>query len=279
MAKILVTGANGMLGQDLCPILEDADFIDEIIETDHNSLDITDELQVKNFITKEKPDFIIHCAAYTNVDGAETDTEIAENINIKGTENIAKYSAKTGATLIFISTDYVFDGEKKEKYLPNDKPNPINKYGQTKFEAEKAIQKICKKYYIVRTSWLYGHYGKNFVETMLKLAEENKEIKVVSDQIGSPTWTVPLSDGICSLIEENPEYGIYHICGSGETSWYDFAKEIFKISYINAKLSPCASEEYKTAAKRPKYSVLESSIKCENWKKSLKSYLELRLDE
>lgn len=276
--KILVTGANGMLGQDLCPILEDADFVDEVIETDFKTLDITDELQVKKIIKNENPDVVIHCAAYTNVDMAEDEKELAHKINVIGTENVAKECKSIDAIMVLISTDYVFDGTKKDKYLPNDKPNPINFYGQTKLDAEKAVQKICDKYYIVRTSWLYGHHGKNFVETMIKLANEKKELKVVNNQTGCPTWTVELSEVLCELIEEDVEYGIYHICGSGETSWYDFAKEIFKLSGINVNLIPCSDEEYKTKAKRPKYSVMENNGVCENWKKSLKSYIELRFD-
>ncbi len=276
--KILVTGANGMLGQDLCPILDDADFVDEIVETDIENLDITDELQVKKIIKSENPDIVIHCAAYTNVDGAEDEEELARKINVTGTENVARVCNTLGATMILISTDYVFDGEKKGKYQPNDKPKPLNVYGKTKFEAEKVVQKICAKYYIVRTSWLYGHHGKNFVETMIKLANENKEIKVVDTQLGCPTWTVDLSEALCELIEEEPEYGIYHICGSGETSWYNFAKEIFKLAKINAIVLPCCDEEYKTKAKRPKYSVMENNGVCDNWKKSLKSYFALRID-
>ena len=276
--KVLVTGANGMLGQDLCPILEDADFIDEIVETDIENLDITNELKVKKVIKSEKPDIVIHCAAYTNVDKAEDEKELAQKINVIGTKNVANACKSENAIMVLISTDYVFDGEKKEKYQPNDEPKPLNVYGKTKLDAEKAVQKICDKYYIVRTSWLYGHHGKNFVETMINLANNNKEIKVIDTQIGCPTWTVDLSEALCELIEEEPEYGIYHICGSGETSWYNFAKEIFKLTNINAKLLPCDDEEYKTKAKRPKYSVMENNGVCENWKKSLKSYLALRID-
>ena len=276
--KILVTGANGMLGQDLCPILEDADFVDEIVETDIENLDITNELLVQKVIKAEKPDIVIHCAAYTNVDKAEEDKELAQKINVLGTENVAKVCKAIDAAMVLISTDYVFDGEKGEKYTFSDIPNPINVYGKTKYEAEKIVQKLCDKYYIIRTSWLYGHHGKNFVETMLKAAEEGKELKVVDNQTGCPTWTVELSEAITELLDEKPEYGIYHICGSGETSWYEFAKEIFKLAKINAKLSPCSDEEYKSKAKRPKYSAMDNGGVCENWKISLKNYMELRID-
>lgn len=276
--KILVTGAKGMLGQDLCPVLEDADFVDEIVETDIDNLDITNELLVQKVIKAEKPDIVIHCAAYTNVDRAEDERELAYKINVLGTENVSKACKSVNATMVFISTDYVFDGTKGQKYISSDTPNPLNFYGKTKLDAENIVKKSCQKYYIVRTSWLYGLYGKNFVETMLNLAQEDKELKVVDNQIGCPTWTVELSEALCDLIEEKPEYGIYHICGSGETSWYNFAKEIFKIANIKVKLLPCSDEDYKTKAKRPKYSVLENNGVCDNWKKSLKSYFELRID-
>ena len=276
--KILVTGANGMLGQDLCPILEDADFVNEVVETDIDNLDITNELQVKKVIKEENPNVVIHCAAYTNVDKAEDEQELAYKINVKGTENVARACKSTDTVMVLISTDYVFDGKKGTRYFTDDMPNPLNVYGKTKFEAEKTVQSICEKYYIVRTSWLYGHHGKNFVETMIKLANEGKELKVVNDQTGSPTWTVDLSEGLCELLEEMPEYGIYHICGSGETTWYEFAKEIFKLAEIDAKILPCTSEEYKAKAKRPEYSVIENNEVCYNWKKSLKSYLDLRID-
>ena len=229
MKKVLITGAQGMLGQDLVPILEDESY--EIIETNRELLDVTDYDSVKQSLEKNKPDIVIHCAAYTNVDGAENDLETATKINALGTENLAHVCAESNITLIYISTDYVFDGGKKELYLPDDKTNPINNYGKTKLEGENAVQKYCKKHYIVRTSWLYGHYGKNFVETMISLSDK-LELKVVDDQTGCPTWTVELANGIANLLEKMPDYGIYHICGSGETSWYGFAKEIFKLIKI-----------------------------------------------
>jgi len=276
--KILVTGAKGMLGQDLCPILEDMEFVDNVVETDIDILDITNEMQVRKFIKQERPDIVIHCAAYTNVDNAETEADIAEKINVQGTKNVAKACKSVDATIVLISTDYVFDGTKGKKYLPSDKPNPLNIYGKTKFEAEKAVQNLCDKYYIVRTSWLYGHHGKNFVETMINLANSGKDLKVIDNQIGSPTWTVQLSEALCELLEEQPEYGIYHICGSGETSWYGFAKEIFKLTGLNPNIAPCTDKEYKTPANRPEYSVMENFGVCDNWKKALKSYIELRID-
>ena len=271
-SKILVTGANGMLGQDLCPTLQDNGF--EVIETDINNLDITNFDMVQDVLKREKPDIIIHCAAYTNVDKAQEDIKAAELINIKGTENIAKAASEINAVLVYISTDYVFDGTKNSPYLPDDKPNPQNVYGRTKLEGELAVKKYCKKFYITRTSWLYGIHGKNFVETMIALANK-PELKVVDDQIGCPTWTIDLSDAIVKLLQGAP-YGTYHTCGSGKTSWYGFAKEIFKLSALDVNLLPCTTDEFPRPAKRPKYSVMENNKICRNWKSALKNYIELR---
>ena len=177
--KVLLTGANGMLGQDLSPILEDIGAF--VIETDTDNMDITDIELVKGVLSQVRPDFVIHCAAYTNVDKAEEEPEKAELINVKGTENVAKVCGELDIPLVYISTDYVFDGTKNSPYTPEDMPNPINVYGRTKLEGENMVKKYCEKYYIARTSWLYGHYGKNFVETMLSL-KDKEEIKVVDDQ-------------------------------------------------------------------------------------------------
>ena len=270
--KVLITGAKGMLGQDLCPTLQDNGY--EVIETDVKTLDITDFDMVQKVLQQEKPDIVIHCAAYTNVDKAEEDYDTAHKINVVGTENVARAVSEIDASILYISTDYVFDGEKKDAYLPDDTPNPINKYGKTKLEGELAIKKHCKKYYIVRTSWLYGIHGKNFVETMLSLADK-PELKVVDDQIGCPTWTMELADAIVKILSEN-KFGIYHVCGSGNTSWYNFAKEIFKLAGKNVNLKPCTTEEFPRPAKRPKNSIMENNKICRNWKLALKDYMNLR---
>lgn len=274
MAKVLVTGANGMLGQDLCPILEDCGY--EVVETDVDTLDITNFDMTKKVISNEKPDILVHCAAYTNVDKAEEEQELAHKINGVGTENLAKVCGNNDITMIYISTDYVFDGKNQEKYLPTDKTNPINIYGKTKLEGEIAVQKYCKKFYITRTAWLYGIHGKNFVETMISLADK-PELKVVDDQIGCPTWTVELADGIVKLLDEGMDYGIYHLCGSGETSWYGFAKEIFKLTGLSVNLKPCTTDEFPRPANRPKHSVMENNNLCRNWKRALKDYINLRV--
>ncbi|MDR1167718.1 MAG: dTDP-4-dehydrorhamnose reductase [Heliobacteriaceae bacterium] len=261
--KVLVTGADGMLGQDLCPVLEDEGYF--VVETNKSSLDVTDFNAVERVLSREKPDLVIHCAAYTDVDGAEADLKTAETVNAAGTENAAKVCAKLGAVMVYISTDYVFDGEKTEPYTPEDTPNPLNNYGLTKLKGEEAVKKYCEKYYIVRTSWLYGHYGKNFVETMLSY--DGDVIRVVDDQTGCPTWTVELANGILKILDK--PYGIYHICGSGQTSRYGFAKEIG----VNAL--PCSTEDFPRPAKRPKYSVMDNGGTCQNWKSALKDYLAL----
>ncbi len=272
--KVLVTGANGMLGQDLCPMLEDEGF--DVVETDIHNLDITDIKNVENVLTKEKPDYVIHCAAYTNVDKAEEDSENAFKINVNGTKNIADICKKLDITLVYISTDYVFDGTKQGKYETNDKPNPQSVYGNTKLGGEKAVQ-ICEKYYITRTSWLYGHHGKNFVEIMISL-KDKEELKVVDDQVGCPTWTVELANGIIKIITEKMPYGIYHVCGSGKTSWYGFAKKIFELGGYNVNLKPCTTPEFPRPAKRPANSVMENNKICRNWETALKEYMELRCE-
>lgn len=273
MKKVLVTGAKGMLGHDLCPSLEDAGF--ETIETDVNNMDITDYKSAKEFIKNADPDIVIHCAAYTNVDKAEEEPEIAEKINVTGTENLAKICAEKDIPIVYISTDYIFDGTKKGAYEPYDKPCPINTYGLTKYRGEEAIKKHCKKFYITRTSWLYGLHGKNFVETMLSLADK-PELKVVDDQVGCPTWTQELSDGIITLLAEEAPFGIYHVCGSGKTSWYGFAKEIFEIAGLNVNLKPCTTAEFPRPAKRPANSVMYNDNICRTWKAALKDYMKLR---
>lgn len=273
MKKILVTGAKGMLGHDLCPTLEDAGF--ETVETDVDNLDITDLKQVEEVLNAEKPDAVVHCAAYTNVNKAEEEKDLAIKINGEGTENLAKICAKLDIPIVYISTDYVFDGTKKEAYLPYDKTNPINAYGLSKLKGEEAVQKHCTKYYITRTSWLYGLHGKNFVETMISLADK-PELKVVDDQVGCPTWTQELSNGITTLLSEEAPYGIYHVCGTGHTSWYDFAKEIFELAGLKVNLIPCKSDEFPSPAKRPANSIMYNDNICRTWKAALKDYMKLR---
>jgi len=272
--KILVTGANGMLGQDLCPILEDVGAF--VIETDVDTLDITNGEMVQQALTDVRPDLVIHCAAYTNVDKAEEDLETATKINVTGTENLAKTCGELDIPLVYISTDYVFDGTGSTPLKANNPTNPLNNYGLTKLKGEEAVKKYCQKYYIARTSWLYGIHGKNFVETMISLKDKD-ELKVVDDQIGCPTWTVELANGILKLLQK--PYGTYHVCGSGQTSWYGFAKEIFAQCDLNVNLKPCITEEFPRPAKRPRYSVMDNDGLCRKWEAALHDYLQLRIEE
>ena len=273
--KVLITGAKGMLGQDLCPTLEDLGCF--LIETDIDNLDITKKEDVEDFVSKAHPDLIIHLAAYTNVDRAEEEEEKAELINAVGTENVALAASKIDVPLIYISTDYVFDGTKNSPYLPTDPTNPINAYGRTKLKGEELVQKHCKKYYIARTSWLYGMYGKNFVDTMLSL-KDKEELKVVDDQWGTPTWTMDLASALMKLLTK--PYGIYHLSGGGKpTTWYNFAKTIFELSNLEVNLKPCTTEEFKRPANRPKYSVMDNDKMLRDWKLALKDYLSLKFED
>lgn len=275
MTKVLVTGAYGMLGQDLCPTLEDEGY--EVIETDVDVMDITNPSDIDLFFSNEKPDIVVHCAAYTNVDKAEEDLETARLINATGTENVAKACKKYNATMVYISTDYVFDGNGTEPYKPTDKTAPLNNYGLTKWEGEEAVRNNLEKYYICRTSWLYGLMGKNFVETMISLANK-PELNVVDDQVGCPTWTMELANAIVKIIQNKP-YGTYHTCGSNSTSWYGFAKEVFKLAGLEVNLKPCATDKFPRPAKRPAYSIMDNDGICRDWRAALKDYMEIRSND
>jgi len=263
-----------MLGRDLCPLLKENGFL--VIETDAHNMDITNFNQSEYVIKYYRPDFVIHCAAYTNVDKAETDSKMAFAINEAGTKNIAKICAEFDIPIIYISTDYVFKGDASKPYLPTDQRDPVGVYSESKAKGEEAIEKYCKSHYIARTSWLYGIHGKNFVETMIELSQKMPELKVVNDQIGCPTWTMELARGILSLIQNEKSYGLYHICGGGQTSWYEFAKEALRLSGITAQIKPCSTEEFPRPAKRPAYSVMDNAGICRDWREALKDYIELR---
>ena len=237
----------------------------ELILTDVSELDITDENNTNEFITRIKPEYIINCAAYTAVDKAEEDIELAKKVNSIGPKNLAIAAKKNDAILIHISTDYVFNGELdiSKSYIEDDEIAPVTVYGKTKAEGEKNIIENCDKYYILRTAWLYGD-GNNFVRTMIKLGKEKEEINVVSDQHGSPTYTVDLASIISQVIEKKLPYGIYHSTNEGFTTWYDFTKKIFEIANINCKVNPVTSEEFIRPAKRPKNSKMSKSKLLEN---------------
>jgi dTDP-4-dehydrorhamnose reductase len=229
--------------------------------------------QVREFFAKNKIDFVLHAAAYTKVDDAETNEDLAFLINAKGAKNVAIASNKKLVPMIYISTDYVFDGEKGAPYLPSDKTNPLNIYGTSKLMGEENVKKENPKHYIVRTSWLYGKNGKNFVDTMIGLSKTQNSIKVVNDQFGCPTWTIDLADGVKNLIEKNMPFGTYHLCGGGASSWFEFAKKIFEILKIEIEVIPVATAEFPRPAKRPKFSAMENSDALAGWEDGLRKYL------
>ena len=276
--NILITGANGMLAQDLKDTLMPEH---ELVMVDMNEFDICDEKSTHDFIVGERPEVVIHCAAYTNVDKAEDESELAYKVNAEGTRNIANSCRAANASLLYISTDFIFDGKNNKPYTTDDTNflNPLNIYGKSKLQGEEHVKNICEKYFIVRTSWLYGKYGKNFVSTMLKLAQTHDTLKVVSDQIGRPTYAPHLSYAISRLIETNA-YGTYHISNNGQCSWYDFAKEIFKIAELDMNVEPITSQEYGNKAVRPQYSVMDLTkiesllgYEMKNWRCGLEDYI------
>ena len=279
--KILLTGANGMLAKAVRSRL----LGNEVILTDVEELDITDEQAVLNFVRETKPEYIINCAAYTAVDKAEEAGEIVEKINADGPANLAKAAKENDAVLIHISTDYVFGGELDvdKDYKEDDSKAPVTAYGITKLHGEEKIQENTDKYYIFRTAWLYGD-GNNFVRTMLKLGTDRDELNVVADQHGSPTYAVDLANAIAEAIEKKIPYGIYHATNEGYTTWYDFTKAIFEYAGIICEVNPVTTEKYIemmkiTQAKRPKNSQLSKEklyaqgINMPAWEDALKRYL------
>ncbi|HRX64240.1 MAG TPA: dTDP-4-dehydrorhamnose reductase [Candidatus Absconditabacterales bacterium] len=280
--KILITGSSGMLAHDLIPILKRKY---KVVGYDKNSLDITNLSSIENILNKEKIDIVVNCAAYTDVEKAEDEGKLLNyQVNTLGVYNLAKVCNKLNIDIVHISTDYVFDGTQKEGYLPTDKPNPINEYGMAKYLGEQLLQTENKNAIIVRTSWLYGggKQFKNFVNTMLKLSETKKELKIVGDQFGAPTYTKDLSTAILDIVGDINKYKGKKIHCTNQTdndgiSWYDFAKEIFKLSGNEIKLEKCNSDEFVTKATRPEYSKLinKSKIPLGDWEKSLKKYINI----
>ena len=267
--KILITGAKGQLGTEIAKCFERGYTelgVPEVLKEknsvrpiDIDELDISDIEEVKAFLLKEKYDAVINCAAYTNVNKCETERELAFKANAIGPRNLAIASELIGAKLVHISTDYVFSGDGSIPYVEWDICNPQSVYGKTKYLGEEYVKQFSAKYFIVRTAWLYGYYGANFVKTMRKIASEKGACKVVSDQRGNPTNAADLAHHILKLLTTE-EYGIYHGTGSGECSWYEFTEKIVEFSGIEATVSPCTTEEYPTPAKRPAYSSLENMM-------------------
>ncbi|WP_405400116.1 dTDP-4-dehydrorhamnose reductase [Maribacter sp. Asnod2-G09] len=277
MINVLVTGGNGQLASSVKDCINKQVDI-SFIFTDVDQLDITDFKAVNTFFKNKNISYCVNCAAYTAVDNAETNNEIAEKINVLGAKNIALACKAYNAVLIHISTDFVFDGAQSNFYTEKDLVNPISVYGSTKLKGELAIAEVFKEYYIIRTSWLYSEHGNNFMKTMLRLGRERETLNVVVDQIGTPTYALDLAKVILKIIREvKTDFGIYNFSNEGVASWYDFAKAIFDESKINVRLYPIKSEAYQTPAKRPKFSVLDKTkiketldIDIPYWKDSLK---------
>ncbi|MDP2912843.1 MAG: dTDP-4-dehydrorhamnose reductase [Candidatus Omnitrophota bacterium] len=318
--KILITGSSGMLGHDLCRELGesyDVAGLDRI--PDRKSAapvffrgDITDKKRAIEVISKVMPDIVIHAAAWTDVDGCEIDKKKAYLVNSEGTKNVALACAKFKAFLIYVSTDFVFDGRKKSPYKEGDRPKPLSVYGMSKVRGERFVKKYLKRYFIVRTSWLYGRRGNNFVDTILSKAKSEKTIRVVDDQIGSPTFTKDLSRALhvlldiiygmefqnrsslsplgervrvrglssASRVPRSTDYGIYHISNSGSVTWYEYAKQILRSAGCGTRVVPVSSRELARPAGRPAMSAMDNSkfssltgCRMRNWKRALKDYL------
>jgi len=276
--KFLVTGAYGQLGHDVVQKLKKLSF--DVINPSRDEFDLTNKEQVKEYILKEQPDVIIHCAAYTAVDKAEDEKDLCYLVNVEGTRAVAETAKDINAKVVYVSTDYVFDGLGIEPHLEEKEANPINYYGYTKEQGEKIVRELSDKHFIIRTSWVYGLYGNNFVKTMLRLAESRSEIDVVSDQIGAPTYTKDLAEFIAKLVQTN-SYGTYHGVNEGYCSWNEFAKSIFAKTGIKMKVNPIPTEDYPTKAKRPLNSRLskrntdKAGIKrLPHWEDALSRYIE-----
>ena len=280
--KVLITGAGGMTGSELARQGLEREW--DIVALTKADLDVADADKVEGIIGSERPDVIINAAAYTAVDAAETDAETAMAVNAAGPQNIARAARTSGAQLLHISTDYVFDGEATEPYAPEDRPAPINVYGESKLAGEMAIRDACAEHVIVRTSWVYSHEGKNFVRTMLRSAEEKKEIKVVNDQYGCPTSSIDLASALlcaANLMMRSYVTGTYHFCNAGSTTWFDFANAIFELQGTSPQVTPIPSTEFPTAAKRPRWSVLDTTsfqlafgVEPRPWRNALKDTME-----
>ena len=283
---VLVTGANGQLGQSLQFIAKNYPKL-HFVFCSSSDLDITNLESCQAVFLKIKPNYCINAAAYTAVDKAESEPEKANLINVIGPKNLAAVCKEFSSVLLHISTDFVFDGSKNIPYNETDIPNPTGVYGQTKLDGEKAIQAVFENYYIIRTSWVYSQFGNNFMKTMLRLASERDSISVVNDQIGTPTNAVDLAECLVKIIchtelvevqqPTTDNFGVYNFSNEGQCSWYDFAKEIFKINKIEIDLKPIPTSSFPTPAKRPKYSVLDKTkikstfwVEIKNWELSLK---------
>ncbi|NQY29014.1 MAG: dTDP-4-dehydrorhamnose reductase [Flavobacteriaceae bacterium] len=282
MNKVLVTGANGQLGLCLQEISKLHPTI-QFVFSSSKELDITNKESVKSAFETSNYKYCINCAAYTNVDLAESDFEKAEKVNVIAVKSLAEACKNNNTKLIHVSTDFVFDGKSYIPYTENDETNPLSVYGKTKLDGEKKIQDTLKEFFILRTSWLYSEYANNFMKTMLRLGSERSELAVISDQIGSPTYAKDLARVIVEIIEsDSNKYGVYHYSNEGVASWYDFANAIFDLSNTKIIINAIPTTAYPTSAERPHYSVLDKSklktnlgIEIPYWRASLKEAISL----
>jgi dTDP-4-dehydrorhamnose reductase len=278
--KLLVTGAGGMLGRDV--VLAAGNAGHDVVGFGHAELDIGDEAAVAAKFELERPDVAINCAAWTDVDGAEEHEEEATRINGGGAGNVAAAAASVGASVVQVSSDYVFDGSKGAPYVETDQTAPLSAYGRSKLAGEEAVRAANKRHFVVRSAWLFGAGGRNFVETMLRLAADHGEVLVVRDQVGSPTYTWHLAYGIVRLIE-GVEYGIHHMAAAGACSWYEFAREIFDQAKVECKVMSATTDMLGRPAPRPPYSALmsqrEHAIELPSWQDGLAAYLAQRRAE
>lgn len=277
--KVLVTGVKGQLGYDVVGELKKRNI--EAVGVDIDEMDITDAASVDKVIKEASPDAVIHCAAYTAVDAAEDNVDICRKVNKDGTQNIANVCKELDIKMIYISTDYVFDGEGTRPWEPDDKPDPLNVYGLTKYEGEVAVTSTLSKYFIVRIAWVFGLNGKNFIKTMLNLAKTHDSLTVVNDQFGSPTYTYDLARLLVDMVLTD-KYGIYHATNEGIITWYDFACKIFETAGLNVKVSPVPASEYPAKAKRPSNSRMSKQKLVDNgfellptWQDALKRYIKI----
>jgi dTDP-4-dehydrorhamnose reductase len=277
---LLVIGAKGMLGRDLMGVLQASLPNDEIIGWDIEEIDIQKEEDTVFKIEKLRPDIVVHIAAYTDVDGCELDEEKAFAVNAEGTRHVALAASRCRAKMVYLSTDYVFNGNKREPYLESDSPHPLNVYGRSKLKGEQYVQELVKDTLIIRSQWLYGRYGKNFVTLILQQAGEKRVLSIVNDQIGSPTYTVDLAKAISVLIQFDAQ-GIFHVANSDLCTWYTFGQAILKLSGMGkVRVIPISSKEFGRPAVRPSYSVLncqklkkETGLALRPWSEALKDYL------
>ncbi len=274
MMKLLILGAKGMLGHELAAAFPAPDY--ELTLWDREEMDITDAADVERKVAALRPEVIINAAAYTAVDRAESEEELCTRINATAVGYLARAAQANGALLVHFSTDYVFDGQRPEGY-PEDYPvrEPNTAYGRSKKKAEELLAELGSRYYLIRTQWLFGKSGKNFIETMLHLAAEGKDLRVVNDQFGSPTYARDLAQRVRQMIEEKRASGVYHVTNSGTCTWYEFAQEIFRQSGLRPVVAPVDSKEFAAPAKRPTYSMLINTKlpPLRSWQEALDAYL------